>query len=357
MRLVPGLYSVAQLLAFLQRRRLVGHNQVVQQLVDVAHAARHAVLQHVVGVVLVAHQLGYLAAHVNEPLANIEVVLRIVVNAHRVARHIHLAAQGALTRVSHERRVRRHVERKHPALQPALLSSQCRSLASRLGQPVELLLLGQVQRVGLLLLQQVLLELQCQHRSLLRQLAQALLAGIVEQRTAAHEPVVARVEQHLLLRRQPAVAVVHCLDAFKQPRVQPNVVGMLRQNRRHLLRQRVHLVVRLGRQQVEEHRRRAVQKVVVVVLLVVNRDDRVVERRLLRVVDYLLYLLVLAAYALHEGLLEVLQADTVERRRVVRRIIRLKKRILPLILLVHNNSFSITACKGTNKSRKRKTFG
>ena len=196
-------------------------------------------------------------------------------------------------------------------------------------------LVGDVQRVGLLLLQEVLRELQPQHRSLLRQLSQPLLALGIEQRTAAHETVVAVVEQHLFLCRQLAMVAVHVLDALKQPLVQPYVVGMLGQDGRHLLRQGVHVVVRLGRQQVEEHCRRAAQQVVVVVLLVVHVDDGIVERGLLGVVDNLVYLLVVAAYALHEGFFEVLQTDTVKRRRVVRRKVRLEKRILSLFLLIH----------------------
>ena len=369
-RLVPGLQlplsflvccdfvatHPPQLLPLFQRSWLIGRNQVVQQLVDTSHAARHAVLQHVVGVGLAAQQLGRLAAQVNKSLADIEVVLRVVVNTHRVARHVHLLAQLTLCRVCHERRVRGHVECKHPALQTALLRRLCSRLARRLGQSVELGLVGQVQRISLLLLQQVLLELQPQHRSLLRQLAQPLLSRLVEQGAATHEPVVARVEQHLLLGRQPAVVAVYVLDAFKQPLVQADVVGMLRQNRRHLLRQRVHVVVRLSRQQVEEHSRRASQQVVVVVLLVVHRDDCVIERWLLRVVDNLVYLLVIAAYALHEGFLEVLQADTVKRRRVVRRIVRLKKRILPLILLIHNNNFLYNSVQRYKEKPKAQNF-
>ena len=191
-------------------------------------------------------------------------------NTDGIAGHIHLAAQFPLRRIGHERLIAGIVQRKHPTFEITLTGSLCSSLAGRFGQSVELSLIGQVQRIGLLLLQQVLRELQTQHRGLLRQLAQTGLSLSVEQRTATHKAVVAIIQQHLLLRRQTAVVTMHVLDALKQPLVQPYVVGVLRQDGRHLLCQRIHLVVGLRTQQVEEHARRTRQQVVVVVLLVVH---------------------------------------------------------------------------------------
>ena len=122
---------------------------------------------------------------------------------------------------------------------------------------------------------------------------------------------------------------------------------MLCQYRAQLLCQLIHLVVGLCRQQIEEYARGTRQQVIVIVLLIVHRDNRIVKRRLLGVIDNLLYLLILTTDTLHEGLLEVLQADAVERRRVVRRVIWLKKRVYPFILLIHNILFSLSACKVT----------
>ena len=169
-------------------------------------------------------------------------------------------------------------------------------------------------------------------------MAQTLLAGGIEQRTAPHETVVAVVEQHLLLRRQFAVMAVHILDTFEQLFVQTDIIRMFRQDRTHLLRQGIHLIVRLCREQVEEHRRDTTQQVVVViaVFLVVHTDDGIVEGGFLGVVDDLLDLLVIPADTLQHRLLEVLKADTVEGRHIMGRIIRQKKRILSLLLLVHN---------------------
>ena len=47
---------------------------------------------------------------------------------------------------------------------------------------------------------------------------------------------------------------VNLSDAFEKFRVQPYIVGVLCQDRLQLLCQRIHLVVRLCTEQVEEHR-------------------------------------------------------------------------------------------------------
>ena len=195
----------------------------------------------------------------------------------------------------------------------------------------------------LVLLQQVLRELQSQHRCLLSQLAQALFASSIQQCTATHKSVVAVVQQHLLLGRQLAVMQVHVLNAFKQFLVQTYIVGMLGQYRTHLLCQRIHIVVGLGRQKIKEHRRHATQQIVVsiLILLVVNTDDGIVEGWLIGIIDNLLYLLVVTTYSLQHSLLVILHTDTVKGSCVVRCVITFEKRVrsLNIFVLVHTNFF------------------
>ena len=119
------------------------------------------------------------------------------------------------------------------------------SLAGRLRQSVQQCLVGDVQRESLLFLQQVLRELQTEHRGFLCQLAQALFACFVEQGSRAHKALVAVVEQPFLLGCQLAMVQVYLADALEQPWVQPYVVGVLCQYGLHLLRQGVHLVIGL----------------------------------------------------------------------------------------------------------------
>ena len=91
-----ALGNLAECLFLLQCRGLVGRYQVVEQLVDILHLGCHAVFQHIVGIRVVTQELGYLAAQVDEALADGQVVLVILVRAHRVAGHVHLAAQVSL---------------------------------------------------------------------------------------------------------------------------------------------------------------------------------------------------------------------------------------------------------------------
>ena len=216
-----------QFLALLQCGGLVGFYQVVQQLIDIACVRRHTTFQHIVCIRLVAHQLGYLPAQVYDALAYFQVVLLIVVRTLCHTRHVHLLSQVALGRVGHEGRVGGHVQCEHPSLFAHILCRQCRSLACRFWQSVQLSLVGDVQGERLLLLQQVLRKLQAQHRGFLRQLAQSFLASFVQKGTCAHESLVAIVQQHLLLVSQPAVVKVHLAYTLEKSGLQTDVVGVL----------------------------------------------------------------------------------------------------------------------------------
>ena len=136
---------------------------------------------------------------------------------------------------------------------------------------------------------------------------------------------------------------VYLSDALKEPGVQSHVVGMLCQQGLHLLCQSVHLVVGLSTEQVEEYGAYPRQQVVVALVLL-RVDDGIVEGRLLRVVDGLLYLLVVATDTFQEGLFVVFQPDAVERYGVVGCAIRFEKRVL---MLIHTNVFLILRCKDT----------
>ena len=125
---------------------------------------------------------------------------------------------------------------------------------------------------------------------------------------------------------------------------------MLCQYGLHLLRQRIHLIVRLGTQQIKEHRRHTRQQVVIALVLL-RIDDGILERWLLRIVDSFLYLLVVATDAFHEGLLEVLQTDAIKGHHIMRRPVRFKKRIN---IFTHTNAFSFIACKITKSRAKNK---
>ena len=213
--------------------------------------------EHIVGKCLVAQKLGYLAAQIDEALAYFKIVLAVVVRSLGVACHIQLLAQFALGAVGHERREAGIVECEEPSLLVSLFGCKGGSLAGRFRQTVELLLVSNVECESLVLLKQVVRELQRQHACLFSQLAQTLLALVVEQCTAAYESVVAVVEKHLLLGGQFAMVFVYVFDALKQASVELHVVGVLGQDRAEFLRQLVQFVACLGAEHAREYGRHA----------------------------------------------------------------------------------------------------
>ena len=237
--------------------RFVGVNQVVEQLVDIAHVRRHAMNEHIVGKSLIAQKLGYLSSQIDEALAYFEIVLAVVVSSLGVAGHIQLLAQFALCAVRHERRETGIVECEEPALLVGLFGCKRSCFASCSGQTVELLLVSNVECESLVFLQQVLRKLQRQHAGFLCELAQTLFALVVEQRTAAYKSVVAVVEKHLLLGGKLAMVFVYIFDALKQASVELHVVGVLCENRAEFLRQLVQFVACLGAEHARENGRHA----------------------------------------------------------------------------------------------------
>ena len=133
--------------------------------------------------------------------------------------------------------------------------------------------------------------------------------------------------------------------ALKQALVQTDIVGMLGKDGTHLLSQRIHLVVGLGRKQIKEYSRNATQQIVValLILLVIYTDNGIVECRFCRIIDNTLYLFIVATDAFQHSLFEIFHADTVEWGCVVRCVIRFKERVRSSFLFVYHytNSFRI----------------
>ena len=116
--------------------------------------------KHIVGVCVVAQKLCQLPSEVHQAFANLQVVGVVLVRTLGVSRHVELLAQVALRRISHEGRVTGEVEREHPALLALLLSGKCCGIARRIGQSVQLFLVGDMQCKGFVFFQQVLRKLQ-----------------------------------------------------------------------------------------------------------------------------------------------------------------------------------------------------
>ena len=147
--------------------RLVGINEVVEKLIDILHAARHAVFHHIVGKGVVAQELCLLTPVVDESAADVAVVVLVAMGAERVAGHIQLSSQLAVVGVRHKRRVAGIVECEQPAFFALFLGSVGGSLHGRVGKSGQVVLVSDEQCEGLGILQQVLRELQGEQRSFL----------------------------------------------------------------------------------------------------------------------------------------------------------------------------------------------
>ena len=329
-------------------RRHIGVDEVIEQLVHVVCIARHTVFQHVVGVCPESQKLCDFPSQIHYTFAYFDVVLRVVMGAYLVALHIHLLPEAAPCGIGHERAVAREIQCEHPSLHSVFLGSSGSSLARRFGQSVEVLLVGDVQLERLVLLEQVLRELQREHARLFGQPAQLLLVLVVEQRSAPHESVVAVVEQPLFLGCQSPVVVVYGLDSLEEFLVEPHVVGVFRQDWLYLLRQGIHLVIRLRAEQIEEYGGDPRQQVVISVLVVVHVDYRVVKSRFIGIVYGLLYLFVVSSDAFEKRLFVVFESYLVKWHGLVWRGIRHEKRVLAsflfCIFLFHTN-YNIFICK------------
>ena len=195
-------------------------------------------------------------------------------------------------------------------------------------------------------------ELQGEHRSFLGQFAEFLFPFFVEQGTAAHESVIAIVQQAFLLGSQLAVVQVHVFHSLEEFFVQSHVICMLGEHGLQLLGQGLHLVVGLGAHQVEEHGRYPAQQVVIPVIVFLGIDDGIVECGLFGIVDGLLYLLIIAADAFQKSLFVVLHPNTVEGHGVMWCLVVLKKGVYANFIVVHIAIFNPLLKKQPQKYAK-----
>ena len=154
-------------LLLLQCRWLVSVDKVVEELVDIADVRGHTVLHDEVGVGFVSQQLCHLPSQVYQPLADLQVVVLIVVRTLCGPCHKHLLPQVALCGIHHERPIAWGVEGEEPSVLSRFLRRVTGSVADRLRQSVEFFLVGDKQREGLVLLQQVLRECKAELAGLL----------------------------------------------------------------------------------------------------------------------------------------------------------------------------------------------
>ena len=290
---------------------------LVEQVVDRLRRFGHTLLEHQLGVVRVTHQLGLLQAQLDNLGRDSLVVIGIVAVATVVVGLIDLLAQFAVRAVLQHRIAARTLHVEHPLSGLTLLLGHlgCGSNVC-LGQTGQTLDLIDYDKGVVRLVEQVLREVELQHRELLVQLAQLGLLGLVELGTAAHETLVAILEHLLLLGRQRQLAahLIDRLDTGKESLVEVDVVAVGRLQGRKLLLQRAGLVGRVAAREGAEGAAYTAQKCAALV----EGYDRVFKGRSLLVGDDGCDLGLLLLHAEQHALAVVFNGDLVERSDPVR---------------------------------------
>ena len=115
---------------------------------------------------------------------------------------------------------------------------------------------------------------------------------------------------------------------------------MLCKQRLHLYGQRLHLIVRLSREEIAHDGHDAVKETVIIVTLLAPVDsDGIVECRWFWIAEYLLQFLLLPPDALNDSFLVVLHPDNAKGDCIVWRIIREHKRVLGSVISRHGRAF------------------
>ena len=268
---------------------------------------RHTVSEDIVRGVVVAEEFGLLDTQLHLADDDRFVVMVVVVVAAGGISHQQFLAQLAVLAVLEDRRERGALGREEPLTRmTGCRSFFCSRSLGTLRQTFQLRLVFHKILVGVGLCHHVVAELQGQQRELLidsfealflvlRQVGAVVCKGLVGLRHKAH---LLGVETQLL------TLVVNKLHALEEFVVEDDAVAQLREHRTHLLGDRVHLVVAVRLEDIEEHALYAVQQKA----CAVERHNRVLEGRL--------------GFVIHDGIY----------LRLVLRDSRLKSRQIVLVL-------------------------
>ena len=292
--------------------RHISLHQFIDKCIHIGCVLGHTALEHIVGISVIAKQLCYLTLQIDDAAHCLAVVMLAALAADGVLGRIYLAAQLAVVGIGHKGTIAGLVECEEPSCQLLLAGSQCCCLNGRIGQTSQLCLIGHVQAVGIGFLQAVLAELKGQSREFHTQAGELLLVLIAQAGTSALESVEGIVQHLLLFGSESGSMFLDVADAFEELLVEQNLVGMLGEQRRELLRQAVGIIRGAAAQQIEEYGGGAIEQ------FVSRRQDGVLEGRFFGILRYLLDGSFLLSHSLHDGLFIVGQCDLVKGCGIVR---------------------------------------
>ena len=290
----------------------------LQERIDSLAVLSHAVLEDIVGRIVVAEELGALDTELH--LADDDgfvVVVIVVVGAGGVV-HQHLTAQLTVLAVLQHRCEGCALGREQPLTRMTGSSSVLgSSRLGALGQTFELRLVSNEELTVVRLGNDVTSELQREQVELLVDSFQAFLLLSRQVGTVVGKTLIGLGQQpHLLGCEVEALAlVIDSLHAGEQFIVEDHVRRQLGQHRADLLGDSVHLVVAVGFEYVEEHTRHALQQLAVAV----EGYDSVLKRRCLGVSHDGVYTGFVLTDSLLKGRQVMFGLHLIERRHAKRR--------------------------------------
>ena len=253
--------------------------QLPEERTDGRRVLGHALLEHIVRIAFIAQQVGQPEARIGDPLDDLRVV-ELAAQRARTVRPPQLLLERPVRGVGHEGQVAGVLQRHGPPLLPARTGLGGHPFADEFRQFGDRRRIGDVEREGVGRGQRIAVELQRKGRQFGGVLPVELLVGVRQRRAVAGEALVGLLQQASVLgRKAPSGMLIDGLHAREQFGIERNVVGQLRQAGLDAHGDLLHLLRRVGAQQVEEDARYPVQQLA----LTLQRHDRVAEGRLLRV--------------------------------------------------------------------------
>ena len=272
--------------------------------------AGHAVVDHVVGVALVAHKFGALGAQLGD-LDGDGAIVELALRGAQAVAVKQLAAQVAVERVGHEAFEDRTVEADFPglvAIRVERVLEICRETA-------EARLVGDDELEGLGFGEEVLAILRRQAGEFFVDLRHFGLDVRREGRAGAHEVAVGQLKQagFLLVEAEAVLLFVYGFYPGEQHGVESDCVALARQHRIDLGLEGLNCFVRVGAGEVTENAHHLVERLAGAL----EGEDRVLETRLFGIADDRLDIGAGFQHALEDGGLEVFGLDFGEGRDAV----------------------------------------
>ena len=227
--------------------------QLVQQPIYTLQRFGHAVVQRIVGIRLVAKQLCYLVAAFHN-VQDVLTVVELVAESFAGGAHVHLVAQRTVVSILQNSGDARGGKVEEVSLQLFGLGFVGGQVQRRRGKSLQPGGVGEVQGVGIVGLQRVVPEGECQVGQADTQLVEALFVSLAQVGATVDKTIVGVFQQLPVDGSQCLqLIVIDGLDALKEFLVQMDAVGEFGEHRLHPVGNVVHFGGAVALQDVEEN--------------------------------------------------------------------------------------------------------